>query len=270
MVKSFANGDKIYHVELNNMVDAHNENGVLVGLEVSAQGTPSLTLDIDTGQCYINNETYVESSITTVVIGTGVGLSNPRIDIVCYNPAANAAVVIAGIPAVAAQPPNIPTNNILLALIHVSVDCTVIESNQIIDERIFVKPVGILYIPSDTLLQSDDAEYSHMVPSYVKVKEIVVPDIVFGNDSELRIRYDLKSGESSECVYGRVYRNGSQVSSTQNNCTATYITFPEDINGWAAGDLIQLYTSAQSTSREVFVRNFRVYGDIEAESVYNW
>ncbi len=52
--------------------------------------------------------------------------------------------------------------------------------------------------------------------------------------------------------------------------SATYTNYSQDISGWSEGDLIQLYTYSGAMGVRPYVRNFRVYGDIEHKSVYSW
>ena len=269
MAMSFANGNVFYHVRLNNMVNAAKDNGVLNGLDVTAQTTPGQTLDVAAGQCHVDNETYVESAPTTVAIGTGHA-TLPRLDIVCYDTSAGAVAVTPGTAASVPQPPDIPAGDILLALISVPALDTTISSDQITDEIIIVRPVGLIYEPSSTLINSDDSEESHNTASYVKVKEFdPLPDDLFSNENELRIAFDMKSSIAA-LVYGRVYRNGVFVGSTRSTGNTTYLNFSADITGWSAGDLIQLYTNSFDSGRTVYIENFKVHGDFGFKSVYSW
>lgn len=269
MVMTFANGDKIYHVELNSIVDAHNENGVLKGLEVTAQSTPSLNVDVSAGQCHVDNETYEKTSVTTVLMASGHS-THPRIDMVYYDTALDLVLRTLGTAAATPIPPDIPADDIILALVSVPANDTTIESSQIIDERIFIRPIGLYYAASDTLLDSSDAEEYHGVTSYVKLKELTIPDDIFSNDSTLRIKFDLKSDNGATPVYGRIYRNGVAVGTERSTTNSSYQSYSEDISGWSASDLIQLYSKTSSFGDDVYVRNFRVYGDIDVKSVYNW
>lgn len=266
---SFSNGDVFYHVRLNNMVNASKDNGVLSGLEVTAQGTPSMTLDVAAGQCHVDNETYEETAATTVVIGTAHA-TLPRLDIVCYDTSGTAAAVTAGTAASTPQPPNIPSGDILLAVVSIPATDTTISNDQITDERIIVRPVGLIYSASDILIISDDSEESHNTASYVKVKEFdPIPDDMFSDGSTLRIKFDMKSSIAA-LVYGRIHRNGVLVSPVHSTGSTTYVTFSDNILGWSAGDLIQLYTNSFDVGRTVYIENFRVYGDFGFKSVYNW
>lgn len=72
--------------------------------------------------------------------------------------------------------------------------------------------------------------------TYAKVAEIYVQ-----RSGTLRVKFYLAgNGGGASIGYGRIYRNGSAVGTEQsNNTTAT--EYSEDISGWSAGDLLQLY-----------------------------
>ena len=269
MAMSFANGNVFYHVRLNNMVNAAKDNGVLSGLGVTAQGTPSMTLDVAAGQCHVDNETYIESTATTVVIGTAHA-TLPRLDIVCYDTSAGAAVVTPGTAASTPQPPDIPAGDILLALISVPALDTTISSGQITDEIIIVRPVGFVYVYSSNEITAENGEVSHNSTSYTKMKEFdPIPVDIFSDDSVLSIMFTLKS-ETGTVVYGRVYKNGVSFGSWQSTTNTNYVPFYETISGWSANDLIQLYTRTTNSSCIVYANNFIVRGDPGFKSVYSW
>lgn len=269
MGMEFANGNKIYHVELNSIVEAQNEKGVLEGLETTAQGTPSMTLDVSAGQCVADKELYEESSATTVVIGTAHA-TLPRIDMVRYDVSAGYATVTAGAASATPVPYNMPLGDVLLAIVNVPAAATVIVAGNIIDERIIITPLKLTYSASDSLLDSDDTEEYHTQDTYQKEKEIEITAETFSDDSEFRIEFDLKTNNVTSAAYGRIYRNGVAVGTERTTTSTTYVPFTEDITGWSANDLIQLYTKSGTFGFAVYVQDFGVHGDIEVDSVYGW
>ena len=267
---SFANGGVFYHVRLNNMVNAAKDNGVLSGLGVTAQTTPSMTLDVAAGQCHVDNETYIESTATTVVIGTAHA-TLPRLDIVCYDTSVGAAAVTAGTAAATPQPPDIPAGDILLALISIPAIDTTISNDQITDEIILVRPVGFVYVSSSNVITSLDGEEVNNSTTYTKEKELdPITDDIFSNDSELSIMFTLKSQAGFVTVYGQVYRNGVAVGTEQSTVNTNYVPYYETISGWSAGDLIQVYTRTTNASYSAYTYNFRARGDPGFKSVYDW
>ncbi len=262
------NGDKMYHVELNNRLEAYKRNGVLDGLMVYERSIPSFTLNISAGKCYVDNEVYDEPISTVVVIGTAHA-TLPRLDIVCYDTSVGGAADTAGTPSATPVPPDIPAGDILLALIEVPPAHTTIENCHIIDERIIIKPTGTKYDVSDNLLASDDSEVSNNNAVYTLEKEFNVPNEIFEDESDFRIKFDMKSSTGG-LVYGRIYRSGVFVGATQMSSSTSYATYSQDITSWSAGELMQLYTHSLDTGRSVYVQNFRVYGDIAHINVYDW
>lgn len=268
MVMDVKNGDKMYHVELNNRLEAYKQNGVLEGLQVYERSIPSFTINISAGKCYVDNVLYDEPVFTVVVLATAHA-TLPRLDIVCYDTSAGAALDVTGIASATPVPKDIPAGDILLAIIDVPPTHTTIENCHIKDERIIIKPTGLKYTASSNLLASDDAEASNNNAVYTKEKEFVIPDDIFEDESEFRIEFELKSSTTS-AVHCRVYRNGSYVGSTQISSSTTYANFTQDLTGWSASDLIQMYTHSLDAGRTVYIKNARIYGDIEHISVYDW
>ena len=264
------NGDKMYHVELNNRLEAYKRNGVIDGLMVYERSTPSFTLNISAGKCYVNNEVY-EEPIFTVVVIAAAHATLPRLDIVCYDTSAGVAAVTPGTAASVPQPPDIPVGDILLALISVPALDTTISSGQITDEIIIVRPVGFVYVSSSNVITSLDGEEANNSTTYTKEKELdPIPDDIFSNESELSIMFTLKSQAGFVTVYGRVYRNGVAVGTEQSTLNTNYVPYYETITGWSAGDLIQIYTRTTNASYSAYTYNFRVRGDPGFKSVYSW
>lgn len=77
--------------------------------------------------------------------------------------------------------------------------------------------------------------------SYTKVVELIVP-----RGGTLRVKFSLHTGAGAT-VYGRIYRNGVAVGTEQNTTTDLYDN-SEDISGWSAGDLLQLWAKGTAFS----------------------
>ena len=105
----------------------------------------------------------------------------------------------------------------------------------------------LTYSAGDHLIVSADTERNTDSTPYAMAKEIII-----GLGGTLRIKFDGKF--QSNQSYARIYRNGVAVG-TEQTLTNTYQTFSEDIAGWSAGDLVQLYTKGLYA----YVKNFRIY-----------
>ncbi len=270
MSMDYSSGDKTYHVEQNSMIASNGMNGVMTGLAVTAQGSPSMVLDVAAGECHVDNEVYTETATTNVTIGTAHA-TLPRLDIVCYDVSASAAAVVEGDAGTLPQPPDIPDGDLLLALINIPAIDTTISNDQITDGRILIKPVGIYITASDVLMNSDDTEEYKYGQEYEVQKEFD-PTLLnlHSNDSEFRIKFELKTSNVGNDVYARIYRNGVAVGTERMSISATYTTYSEDISGWSEDDLIQLYTYSGAMGVRPYVQNFRVYGDIGYKSIFGW
>lgn len=88
--------------------------------------------------------------------------------------------------------------------------------------------------------------------AYTKVKEMAVP-----RGGELRIKFFVKAGDTPDAA-ARIYRNGVAVGTVQIVTDTSYHEFSEDIDGWTAGDLLQLYAFVNSGGT-VLVKELRVY-----------
>lgn len=112
------------------------------------------------------------------------------------------------------------------------------------------------YTAGDYLLASSDAEVSTVSTSYVKVKEIFVGS----NSGTFRILFDLAIEASAFDSIGRIYRNGVAVGTerTTSADNPTFDSYTEDISGWVAGDLLQLYLKSSGGGKTAYAKNFRM------------
>lgn len=86
-----------------------------------------------------------------------------------------------------------------------------------------------------------------------KVSEMYIP-----KGGTLRIKFWL-GGDAGTCS-AQIYRNGSAVGTLRSNATAaSAATYSEDISGWSAGDLLQIYAYNSSGSNTTYVAGPLVY-----------
>lgn len=125
--------------------------------------------------------------------------------------------------------------------------------------------VGLRHFPDalagDELEVSADTERSTPSNTYVKLKEIRL-----ARDGVYRIKFDLKRVNGSATGYGQIYKNDTAIGTEQFTSSTTYLEKSEDIAGWSAGDLLQLY--ARCVNPTVFVQNLRVYTDLDPAILY--
>lgn len=266
--------DKIYQVGLNSIINAYKGNGVFSGFDVTLGGGRDLI--INAGQCYFENSVYGKTSGTLVTIDFAHQV-HPRIDIIIYDISASTVVVIKGNAGIIALPPGIPPNAILLAMVHMPAGCTAIAISQIIDGRILVKRTGLVYILSENLLKSDDAEVSDFdFRGYRDMK--VLPPVaydVYSNESEFRLEFEMKVYHHAGVgeVYVKFYKNNDFLSVTgveHTTSSETYVLFSEDISGWSANDIIKLKGKTQHDGDGIYIKNFRIRGEFKPKSIINW
>lgn len=88
---------------------------------------------------------------------------------------------------------------------------------------------------------------------YVKLKET---KIVYGGT--YRIRFSLKASYNSFGAYARIYRNGTSVGAERFTASSDYVEFSEDISGWNAGDLVQVYGKVNESEDICYVSSLKL------------
>lgn len=268
MSMHFSKNHVPYHVEFNNLISSYSHNGVLDGFEVNSYS--GFALNVSFGQCMYNGQVFINSNPTNVIVEPAHHTYS-RIDIVVYNSYATGhmqkgTLVIKGGAGIVSFPPDIPDNCVLLALIHIPANSIVIGADQIVDERIFVKPIGLIYNPSDDFLKSDDTEIYTTSNDFVKIKAFIeLPLDLYSNQSILRIIYDIRANSNGK-AFGRIYKNGIYVGPSIAHASDTYQTYSSDVVGWGAGDTIELWGKVDGD--RAYYRNFRVYGYLKFIGVY--
>lgn len=109
-------------------------------------------------------------------------------------------------------------------------------------------------VASDILKYSDDPEHITGGSTPTKQFEVTITSTV----EVARVKFDIRD-DGVHAIYGRVYKNGVVIGSTQTSAGAGYVTKSEDLTLSAvAGDKIQLYGWDNNTFPG-YLRNFRVY-----------
>jgi len=156
-MSNYDDQDFLFDNDMNQQVDAHKKTGVLTGVEVSADS--GMQVQISSGSVSIAG-TKVDYAGGTATI-TAADSTNPRKDIVTIN-SSGTITVTAGTPEAAypvgktarqtvrPAPPNIPSDEVLLAEIWVGTSVTEITSGVIKDLRILIKQVD-----GSTLTETD-------------------------------------------------------------------------------------------------------------------
>lgn len=279
MAMDFSAGNVLEHVQLNNMVLAMNDNGVLSGLAVSQRGAgANMSVDVALGRAYLSDTVYAEASTVNLSIDAAHATLH-RKDLITYDPTTSNPVVTkgtnhAGGTSDPIYPPDIPSGDILLAIVDVDAAVSSILNSDIHDERVMLGAgAGKLYAytPSSTIAKQDASESSTMSTSWTKLKEFTIPASVIR--SEFYIYFDMKA-MSPATAYGRIYRNSAPWGTTQSTSSTGYVTFYETLAGWYAGDTIELWATSSDGSKLAYVNNFQARGTLRTitpiKTAYSW
>ena len=171
----FSYNDVLEHVELNNMLLAAKGWGVLSGLAVSERAaSANMSVDVASGSCFVDDTKYVESSITNVVI-SAAHATLARKDIITYDTSAGNPAAVTGTAASTPVPPDIPSGDILLALVNVPAADTAITNSQIIDKVILVIPAGFILDGTQVYNTNAPTSWTDLdLSSYVGSKKVIV------------------------------------------------------------------------------------------------
>jgi len=132
----YSDGDKLYGVDMDNLVEALSNDGILTGWTLAQNATPNMSVDVAVGTGFIGGVYNTTVSTTNVVI-TDSHASLDRLDIIVVNNAGTISA-IAGTPAASPNPPDLPDDNIALAIIVVDATVTAIYDADIISRRLLV------------------------------------------------------------------------------------------------------------------------------------
>jgi len=128
--------DEVFeHVMMNAVIAACEGNGVLDGLAVSERGAgANMSVDVAAGSAWIDGTKYTESSTVNLTI-SAADATYDRKDLVTYDSNTSNPIVTTGTAAATPEPPDIPSGNILLAIVDVAAGATQITSADITDGR---------------------------------------------------------------------------------------------------------------------------------------
>ncbi len=117
----------------------------------------------------------------------------------------------------------------------------------------FSSVVGSYTAGNYLLFPNPSPFYNNTSSSYVKVYEVLLP-----RGGTLRVKFWLHT-EASQNASGRIYRNGSAVGTDRNIGPSTNTQFSEDISGWSAGDLLQLYIADNTNTLGILAGGLQIF-----------
>jgi len=131
--------DEVFeHVMMNAVIAACDGNGVLDGLTVSEKGTgANMSVDVAAGNAWIDGTKYTESSTVNLSI-SAADATYDRKDLVTYDSNTSNPIVTTGTATATPEPPDIPSGNVLLAIVDVAAGVTQITNADITDGRVIM------------------------------------------------------------------------------------------------------------------------------------
>lgn len=132
----FTDGENLFASELDNFVENAARNGVLSGWIVTENSTPDMSVLVAAGAGFAG-ETYASTGTSTNVPITTADPTNPRKDLIVINSVGTLSAV-AGTPAAAPNPPDLPDDSTLLAIVDVANGVTAIYNADITGRRLLL------------------------------------------------------------------------------------------------------------------------------------
>lgn len=123
--------------DLIQQINERTSYGVVTGLNVAAQSTPDMTVDVSSGIIYMLNGNRFEPTPNSTLAVTEADTSNPRVDIAYVN-STGIISYLAGTASATPSAPSVPDGCQLLAEISVGNGATTIASTNIKDRRKYI------------------------------------------------------------------------------------------------------------------------------------
>ena len=253
--------------ELKKFKAAINGDGVISGLAVSEKGAgANQSVDVALGLCLIDDTEYTEASTVNVALDAAHG-TYARWDIITYDSSAGNPSKVTGTEGAIPTIPDVPSGDIILALVLRAANDNVVSDAEITDKRIFAHPwLAKEITASDTLRHSNDAEKVRTgQTAYGKMKEI---KLKFGGT--YRIGFVLKCNSDVQTAYGKIYKNGGAVGTEQSQSGQTWSAEKLEDLAFDAEDLLQLYgKTSVGGGVACHVKNLRLDGDMSYKDFIN-
>lgn len=116
-------------------------DGVISGLAVSQKGAgANQSVDVASGSCYIGGTKYTEGSTVNVALDAAHG-TYARWDIITYDASAGNPSKVTGTAIAIPTIPDVPSGDIILALVLRAANDNVVSDAEITDKRIFSYPM---------------------------------------------------------------------------------------------------------------------------------
>lgn len=129
----FINDGYGFAARIQNLLQSTLSNVIISGGSVFQHSTPNMSVDVEAGQVFFGNSPVNISAVTKTV--NSADSTNPREDIISVN-SSGTVNYTAGTAASNPAPPNVPSGEILLAIIRVDANSSSVQNSNISDCRI--------------------------------------------------------------------------------------------------------------------------------------
>lgn len=119
-----------------------------------------------------------------------------------------------------------------------------------LDNSVTVAKLKDTVAGTHTVTTAQTVEYCHNGTSYTKVTEVKL-----AISGAVRVKFHLRRYDTDGIAYGRIYKNGVGFGTSRSNTSSAGVWYEEDLSGFIAGDLLQLYTKQSSSSGQVCVKD---------------
>jgi len=205
------------HVNMEALVAGINGDGVISGLTVTERGAgQNQSVDVASGVCYVNRVKYTENTTINVPLDAAHA-TLPRKDLIIYDTSLESPAKITGIASSEPIPPDIPSGDILLAVIERTAADNTVANTDINDGRIIAQIHNLLL--SNATVITDDWTNSSNITDYDDTTYADVSVAVIDTDYE--IVYDF-----GQNVFVGDYRCKNEYSDQNTTCTLKIQTSP--------------------------------------------
>ena len=142
------------HINMEAIVAGTQNNGVVSGMAVTERGAgQNQSVDVASGEVYVSDVRFTEGSTVNVALAAAHG-TLPRKDIITYDTTASNPSYVTGTAASPPIPPDIPSGDILLAVVDRTANDNTVANTDINDGRVSVNPIpaGIIMMWHGTLV----------------------------------------------------------------------------------------------------------------------
>jgi hypothetical protein len=189
-------------VDLDVLVAGLKGDGVVTGCAVTAQGTPDMTVAVAAGIVSIGGVLAAVSAGNVTIAAAHA--TNPRFDLIAVDNT-GAKSRVAGTASSNPVFPAVPANSVILAAVYVPANDTTINSNQITDKRVEVRPGVIDRVTTALDVVNSAAEtsfYSFSIPANLLstnkgVRLMLVGDYLNDSGANRTVRLRVKLGATT-------------------------------------------------------------------------